>query len=157
MPLVPRALLCALLLLCGTAMAHDYTLGAMHIVHPWTRATLGGAEVAGGYLKIENKDGAPDRLTGASADFSGRVEIHEMKTEDGVMKMRALPAGLELAPGSAVEFRPGAYHIMFTALKRPLKQGERVNASLTFEKAGTVEVEFVVEAAGAKGSEDHVH
>ena len=145
------------LLACAPASAHDYTLGALRIVHPWTRATLGGAQVAGGYLRIENKGSAADRLTGASVDFAGRAEIHEMKTEHGVMKMRALPEGLEIKPGASAEFKPGSYHVMFLDLKQPLRQGERVKAQLNFEKAGTVDVEFVVESAGVKESSDHVH
>ena len=139
------------------ALAHDYTLGPLHVVHPWARATLGGAEVAGGYMKVENKGGEPDRLVSASSEIAARVELHDMKVEDGIMKMQALKDGLAIAPGGTAEFKPGSYHVMFMGLKAPLKQGERFKATLVFEKAGKVEVEFAIDAAGAKEPAGHVH
>ena len=70
------------------------------------------------------------------------------------MTMRPLADGVAIAPGSKVEFKPGGYHIMFLELKQPLKQDERVKGTLTFEKAGPVEVEFKVEGMGARGGTD---
>lgn len=154
-----KSILAALALslaLGGTAFAHDYKLGALKIDHPWSRATPGGAKVAGGYLKIENTGTAADRLVSISAPtISGRTEIHEMATKDGVMTMRPLEGGVAIPAGAKVEFKPGGYHIMFMELKQPLKQGESVKGTLTFEKAGTVEVEFKVDAVGARGGGDH--
>lgn len=66
------------------------------------------------------------------------------------MKMRPLPNGLEIKPGETVEFKPDSYHAMFVGLKQPLKQGDHVKGTLTFEKAGALEVEFTVESIGAK-------
>ncbi|HEV7257590.1 MAG TPA: copper chaperone PCu(A)C [Bosea sp. (in: a-proteobacteria)] len=139
----------------GAALAHDYKAGALKIDHPWSRATPGGAKVGGGYLTIENTGTSADRLVSISAPaISGRAEIHEMAVNNGVMTMRLLESGVAIAPGSKVEFKPGGYHIMFLELKQPLKQGEGVKGTLTFEKAGPVEVEFKVEAVGARGSSD---
>jgi copper(I)-binding protein len=132
------------------ARAHDVQQGPIRIEQPWTRATPGGAKVAGGFLKITNTGTTPDRLVSATAEVSGVVEIHEMKMVDGVMKMRALGDGLVLAPGQTVELKPGGYHLMFMDLKAPVVQDKPVKARLVFEKAGAVEVAFTVAPVGAK-------
>jgi hypothetical protein len=134
--------------LASTAHAHDYKVGALVVDHPWTRATPKGAAVAGGYVKITNTGSTADRLTGGSADVSRKFEVHEMSMDGGVMKMRELKDGLEIPPGATVELKPGSYHIMMMNLSRPLAKGDKVKASLTFEKAGKVDVEFAVEALG---------
>ncbi|PZU94279.1 MAG: hypothetical protein DI527_03540 [Chelatococcus sp.] len=145
--------LAALLLAATPAFAHGFKLGPLTIGHPWSRATPPGAKVGGGYLSVENTGTTADRLVSVSAPFAGRTEIHEMAVKDGVMTMRPLKDGVEIAPGAKVEFKPGGYHIMFMELKEPLKQGERRKGTLTFEKAGSVEVEFAVDAIGGKGGE----
>jgi len=137
--------------------AHGYKLGTLEIDHPWTRATPKGAPVAGGYLKITNKGAAPDRLIGGSFPGAGRFEIHEMKLNDGVMQMRPLSGGLVIKPGETVEFKPGSFHLMFLELKAPLEQGTMVKGTLSFEKAGTIEVEYKVEAIGGAPAEHHGH
>jgi periplasmic copper chaperone A len=138
--------------LAQDALAHDYKLGALKIGHPWSRATPAGAKVGGGYLSIENTGAEPDRLVSASASVAGRVEVHEMAVTNGVMTMRPLEAGIVVPPGGKVELKPGGFHIMFMDLKQPLKQDERLKGTLVFEKAGTVEVEFKVEAVGARAA-----
>jgi copper(I)-binding protein len=137
------------------ARAEDYKIGNLQISQPWTRATPKGAAVAGGYLKITNTGTTPDRLLGGATEVAKRFEVHEMSMDNGVMKMRELKSGLEIPPGATVELKPGSYHIMMQELARPLAKGQRVKASLTFEKAGKGEVEFAVEAIGASagGSE----
>ena len=146
-----KSMLLAALLVFGAnaASAHEFKVGNLHIGHPWSRATPKGAKLAAGYLKITNNGSVADRLIGGSADFSGRFEIHEMKDEGGVMKMRALPNGIEIKPGETVELKPGGYHLMFPDLKQPLEQGKKVKGTLKFEKAGSVDVEYAVEAMGA--------
>lgn len=132
----------------SAAGATDYKAGPLEIGQPWTRVTPKNAPVAGGYLKITNTGTTPDRLVGGSAEVAKRFEIHEMKMDGGVMKMRELKDGLEIAPGATVELKPGSYHIMMMNLSRPLAKGDRIKGSLTFEKAGKVDVEFAVEALG---------
>ena len=106
----------------------------------WSRATPGGAKIAGGYLTIENKGSAPDLLIGGSGDFAGKVEVHEMAMNNGVMTMRALDKGLAIEPGKTVKLAPGGYHLMLMDLKSPLKQGDKVPLTLEFEKAGKVKL-----------------
>ena len=117
---------------------------------PWARATPKGAEVGGGYLTIENKGATPDRLTGGTADFAA-VEVHQMKSVNGVMEMRAVTGGLEIPAHGSVALSPGGYHLMFTHLKRPLIKGQTIKATLDFAHAGAVPVEFKVMGIGAAG------
>lgn len=157
----PRIAIAVLLALVpAVALGHDYKAGDLAIDHPWSRATPQGAQVAGGYLKITNGGQATDRLVGGSADVATRIEVHEMSMDQGVMKMRELKTGLEVKPGASVELKPGGLHLMFMGLKRPFAKGERVKATLQFEKAGKVDVEFTVEAIGgppAKQQHQHKH
>ena len=150
-----KSILLAAILAFGVsaASAHEYKAGSIEIKHPWSRATPKGSEVAGGYMKLINTGTEPDRLIGGSTAGAGKFEIHEMAMEGSVMKMRMLPKGVEIKPGQTVEFKPGSYHLMFVGLKQPFEKGKRVKGTLQFEKAGTVDVEYVVEAVG--GSPDH--
>ena len=143
----------------ASAGADTFKVGSITVEAPWMRATPAGAKVAGGYLKVTNNGATADKLVGATTDIAGRVEIHEMAMNNGVMQMRPQDAGLELKPGQSVELKPGGFHVMFMDLKRQLKQNETVKATLKFEKAGTVEVTFKVGAVGASsgGSTPHHH
>jgi len=137
--------------LIGPAQADDIMVGSLKISAPWARATPKGASVGGGYMTIINMGTTPDRLIGGASDISARVEIHEMSMDGGVMKMRMLTSGLEIKPGQTVEFKPGGYHVMFLGLKEGLEEGQQVKATLTFEKAGKVDVTFAVAGVGAQG------
>ncbi|MDB5503579.1 MAG: copper chaperone PCu(A)C [Tardiphaga sp.] len=136
--------------LAAPVHAEDVKSGNLVISQPWSRATPGGAKVAGGYLTIENKGTTPDRLLTGSTDFSKRLEIHEMATTNGVMTMRPMDGGVAIEPGKTVKFAPGGYHLMFLELNRALKQGDSVPVTLTFEKAGDVKVSFSVAGVGAQ-------
>lgn len=147
-----------LLLACvPDVFAHEFKVGDLEIEHPWSRATPPGAKVAGGYFTVVNKGSAPDRLLSISSDISDKAELHEMGVKDGVMTMRPVSGGLEIPAGGKVALKPGAYHLMFTGLKRQPKQGEKFPATLTFEKAGSVKVEFAVEGMGETGDMDMDH
>src|SRR6202795_4793783 len=133
------------------ACAQEVKAGDIVITQAWSRATPGGAKVAGGYLTIENKGSAPDRLIGGSADVADKVQVHEMATNNGVMTMRPLDTGLSIEPGKTVKLAPGGYHLMLFDLKTPLKQGDKVPVTLEFEKAGKVKLSLDVEGVGAQG------
>lgn len=137
-------------LFAAPANAQEVKAGDLVITQPWSRATPGGAKVAGGYLTIENKGSAPDRLVGGSADIAGKFEVHEMAMNNGVMTMRPLDKGLVIEPGKTVKLAPGGYHMMLMDLKGPLKQGDKVPLTLQFEKAGKVTVSLDVQGVGAQ-------
>ena len=129
--------------------AADYDVGSIHITAPWARATPKGASSGAAYLTVTNKGGAPDRMSCVSSDVSSRCEIHTMTMDNGVMKMRPVEGGLEIKPGETVTLKPSSFHVMLTGLKEPLEQGKTAEATLQFEKAGTVKVDFPIMAIGA--------
>jgi periplasmic copper chaperone A len=135
--------------LSSGAIALDYKVGALEIDSPWSRAVPKGAKVAVGYMTIKNTGTEPDRLVSGATPVAGGFMVHEMTMDNGVMKMRPLASGLEIKPGETVELKPGSFHIMMTDLKQPIQRGKPFTATLKFEKAGNVNVDFVVEAAGA--------
>ncbi len=149
-----RAIACVTLLSCGLvtpATAEEIKAGDLVITQAWSRATPGGAKVAGGYLTIENKGSVADRLIGGSADIADKVQVHEMATSNGVMTMRQLDNGLTIEPGKTVKLAPGGYHLMMFDLKQPLRQGDKVPITLEFERAGKVMLSFDVRGIGAPG------
>jgi copper(I)-binding protein len=132
------------------ALAQETKVADIVIQKPWARATPKGADVGAGYLTVRNNGATPDRLTGGTADFA-TLEIHQMKMEGGVMKMEEIKEGLSIPAHGSVGLSPGGYHLMFTHLTHPLNKGETVEATLSFEHAGAVEVHFPVMAVGASG------
>lgn len=139
-----------LVALSGNALAHSYKLGALEIGHPWSRATVPGAKVAAGYLTVKNTGSEDDKLVSVTGEIVPKAEIHQMSMDNGVMTMRPVEGGLPVPAGGTLELSPDGYHIMFMGLTSPIKEGARFKGTLTFEKAGTVDVEFAVEAMGAE-------
>ena len=155
-----RAALAAAILVVTPAFAHNGVthLGPINISLPFTRATLPNAPVAGGFLTIENTGTEPDRLISAASDIADDTQIHEMAMQGDVMKMRPLAEGLEIPAGETVVLAPGGFHIMFMGLKQALVEGETITVTLTFEKAGTVDVLLPIEAAAADApTAEHAH
>lgn len=132
------------------AAGPSFTSGAVTVEQPWSRATPRGADMAVGYLTIRNTGDAPDRLVSASSDIAGRVGPHSMVMTNGIMQMRPLPDGIAIPPHGSVVLAPNGDHLMFEALKRPLRAEETFPATLIFEKAGAVPVTFMVESIGAR-------
>jgi copper(I)-binding protein len=125
-------------------LGHDFKVGDIEIGHPWSRATPEGARVAAGYVVIKNHGSA-------TGEIAGRTEIHEMAVDaQGVMTMRRLAEGLEIPASGQAELKPGSLHIMFLDLQRGAKEGETFKGMLSFEKAGSVEVEYAVQAMGSR-------
>ena len=140
---------CILSIAAGAAAAQEFKAGSLEIDQPWSRATPKGAKVGAGYLTIKNTGTTPDRLVSGTSPVAGKFEIHEMSMDKGVMKMRPVPEGVEIKPGETVELKPSSFHFMIMDLKQPIVRGKPFKASLMFEKAGPVEVEFEVVAPGA--------
>jgi periplasmic copper chaperone A len=129
------------------------TTNAIKIEDAYTRATVPGQQVAGGFMKIENK-GATDQLISASSPVAGEVQLHEMAMDGNVMKMRQVK-DIAIPAGGAVELKPGGLHLMFMNIKAPLTAGETVPVKLKFAKAGDVEVKMPVNAMGNSGAMKH--
>ena len=131
------------------SFAHDYKIGSIEIVQPWSRATPSTAPSGGGFLTLTNKGDVPDRLVAIESPAAKQTEIHEMKMDGAVMRMRELENGVVLPPGQTIELKPGGYHVMFMGLKAPFVKDQKVSATLVFEKAGRIDIEFQVDALGA--------
>lgn len=155
MRLLPRLALIAALAVAPivapslNVRAHDYTAGALKIDHPWARATPGAITTGAVYLSVTATGDTPDRLIAASTPRAAKAELHTQIMDGDVMKMRALSA-IEINPGEPAVLKPGSLHIMLVGLTAPLRQKDRFPLTLTFEKAGKIEVEVAVESAGAR-------
>jgi copper(I)-binding protein len=123
----------------------------------WVRATVHGQKATGAFMKITAKDNT--KLVSASSPAAGVGEIHEMKMDKDVMKMAALPNGLDLPAGKTVELKPGSYHVMLMDLKAPLAADSTVPVTLTFQDAKgnktTQELKLPVKAMAAPSEHKH--
>ncbi|CAO3435714.1 copper chaperone PCu(A)C [Azospirillum endophyticum] len=140
----------------GPALAHSYKAGPIEIGHPWARATAPSAPNGGAYLSLTNTGTTEDHLVSASTPVAEKAELHTHLNENGVMKMREVPP-IAIAPGQEVKLAPGGLHIMLLGLKHPLEKGARIPLTLRFEKAGAVDVEIAVEAAGQSAPQAEGH
>lgn len=154
-----RAALAAALLLVTPALAHNGVvhLGPLNLSAPFTRATLPNAPVGGGFLTIENTGTEADRLISVSSDVAGATQVHTMVMEGDVMKMRQLTEGLEIPAGETVVLAPGGAHVMFMGLNQAFVEGQTVTVTLTFEKAGTVELVLPVLGTAADDAGHGTH
>jgi len=143
----------------GTTHAHGdatapTTLGALELDGAYVRAMLPGQPVGGGFVMIKNGGGDDDRLVSASSPAAGAVELHEMAMQGEVMKMRKLNDGIPVPAGETVELKSGGLHLMFMQVKTPFQEGDTVPVTLTFEKAGSIELTLPVKSA-APGGHSH--
>ena len=130
--------------LTGAAFANEYKVGDLVIDHPYARSTPPFSPVGGGFMTITNNGKEADRLISGTSTFADTVEIHEMVMVEGVMKMNQLESGLEIPAGETVTLKPGSYHLMFIGLQEQLKPDEKRKGLVKFEKAGDIEIEFIV-------------
>ena len=120
---------------CVTGLAFTSWAQAQNVEvqNAWARATVQGQKASGAFMTLTAQ--TPGRLVSVSSPVAGVAEVHEMKMEGDVMKMRALANGLELPAGKPVELKPGGYHVMLMDLKGPVKAGDVVPIQLTIETA----------------------
>jgi len=138
----------SVLLALGTALstAQSGARDSLRIEHPYARPTPPGARTGGAYLTIDNRGNEPDRLLGVATPAAGAAEIHSMTMEGNMMRMRAV-AAVDIPARATTALKPGGYHVMLMDLKRPLVVGETFPLTLTFAKAGKIDVTARVEAA----------
>ncbi len=150
------AFMCSVLLGMSHASADAMKNHGIMIEDSWARATAGPAKAGAAYLTIANMGHDTDRLVAVKSDLANRTEIHNHLMEDGVMKMRHVQA-VEVSPGTPIVLQPGGLHIMFMGLNKPFIKDEVLPLTLVFEKAGEVDVEFVVQGVGAKSKQHDGH
>ncbi len=139
-----------------TSSAHDYNVGALKIDHPWARATPGAITTGAAYLTVTAQGQEPDRLIAVETPRAAKAELHTMILDGDIMKMRQVSA-IEINPGEPTVLKPGGLHIMLVGLKAPLREKDRFPMTLTFEKAGKIEVQIAVESAGARDAGHDTH
>lgn len=133
----------------ATGMAADpVNLDALRLIMPWTRATPPGATTGAVFVEIRNTGDEPDWLIAADSAGAGMAGIHETTMTNGVMKMRRIDR-VEIPAGGSILLKPGGLHIMLVRLAAPLRKGATVSVSLTFEKAGRVELAVPIAELGA--------
>ncbi|PQJ43003.1 copper resistance protein CopZ [Vibrio campbellii] len=143
-------------MLSPLSLAHEYEAGKIHIDHPWSREAPPNAPVIGGFFQLSNLGDADDALIAASTPIADRVEIHTHTKEDGMMKMMKIDE-VVVEPQQKVEFKPGGFHLMIFNPTQTLKEGDRFPVTLTFKKAGKVEVEMAVEKKDHMEKHTHHH
>ena len=132
------------------------TVGSLELSDAYSRATAPNAPVGGGYLTITNTGTSDDRLIGATTPAAGVVQLHEMKMDGDVMKMTEQSDGIVIPAGETVTLAPGGLHLMFMQLTDRLIEGESLPVTLTFEQAGSVEIDLAIGSPSARGpAEDH--
>lgn len=148
---IGSAAACLVLALLGTtlpAQAHEQRAGDIVLSHAWAPATPGGARSAAGYVLIENTGGEPERLLGIASRIAEVAELHQMSMENDVMKMA--PTGvLEIPAGGSVKLKPHGLHVMLMGLRVPLAEGDTFILTMTFERAGSIDLQVVVQSAGS--------
>ncbi|MEZ5758654.1 MAG: copper chaperone PCu(A)C [Emcibacteraceae bacterium] len=107
------------------------------ISNEWARPILVAGRPGGAYFKIENNGDEADRLVSVTSTISPRLEIHEHTMKDGVMKMSQVEF-IEVGPEETVELKPGGYHIMIFDTATQYKEGDQIDLTLHFEKAGAI-------------------
>ena len=143
-----RALLFTLALAALPAWAQ------VQIENAWIRPTAPGAKVAAGYMVMKNSGTAADKLVSASSSAAEKVETHVTMKDGEILRMREVK-GYDIPAKGAFELKPGGAHLMFVNIKTPLAQGQKVQATLRFEKAGEQKVEFIVGQPAA--AQEHKH
>jgi periplasmic copper chaperone A len=143
------------LMLATPALAHGVTVGDLEIIHPHIPQPAASAKAAGGFMAISNNGSEPDRLIGIETGIAARAEVHESRVDaNGVGTMAHVDA-VEIPPGATVNLEHGGYHIMLMGLTGPLVEGEMHKATLIFERAGRVEIEFMIDPPAGMGEMDH--
>ena len=128
----------------ATSDAHEFALKELYVGHPYAKATPPGARSGGAFFTLENRGAQGDRLIAVASPVAAAAEMHAMAMDGNVMRMRAVRE-IEIPAGAKVALQPGGLHVMLLDLKQPLAVGERIPLTLTFARAGTVDVIVDVE------------
>ena len=126
------------------ALADDIKFKQLEIDDAWIKETPPNHPMTGGYFKIENDGNTADVLISVSANFAMKSEIHEMKMEGDVMKMRPLENGLVIPADGEVYLKPGGYHLMFMKLNQQMIPMDVHQVTLTFKNSGSITIPMTV-------------
>lgn len=151
------SLVIASLLLAGAASAHDLKTGDLHIIHPHISDPLPSAQSAAGYMAISNDGDEPERLMGVVTPFAEASMMHTtILGDDGVARMRPMP-DLIIPAGETILMEPGGIHVMMMGLTGTADAGDMIPATLYFENAGQIQIEFMVDPANGDEMDHSQH
>ena len=146
-------------LLLSSLMVSSAWAQNVSVQSAWARATVQGQKATGAFMTLTAKTATT--LVGVSTSVAGVAEVHEMKMDNNVMQMRALPDGLALPAGKAVALQPGGYHVMLMDLKLPLQKDTTIPLTLRFKDAKGVEssldIKLPVSQVAPAGGQKHQH
>ena len=141
----------------NSSNSHDYYFGKLTIDHPYIFETMPGAKVAAGYMIITNKGKKSDFLVGGETAFANKMEFHQMKMVDGIMRMKSLENGIEIPAGESVKLEPKGYHIMFMGINSKLIKNSKEKVLLNFKNTGKIIVEFNIESMDHKNNTEEMN
>ena len=138
------------------AVAPSQVQGGIAVQNAWVRPTVGEQDATGAYLTITSQE--PLALVGVATPAAETAEVHEMKMDGDIMRMR-MAERIEIKAGEALELKPGGYHLMLMALTAPIQAGQEIELSLQFEKADGSKIEMPVKAVAGQnaGGAGHHH
>ena len=152
-----KSLICTLLL--SSLMVSSAWAQNVSVQSAWARATVQGQKATGAFMTLTSK--SDTRLVGVSTSVAGVAEVHEMKMDNNVMQMRALPDGLALPAGKAVALQPGGFHVMLMDLKLPLQKDTIIPMTLRFKDAkglqSSLDIKVPVSQVAPAGAKAHQH
>ncbi len=151
-----RVLLFAASLLVSLSVFAAKPASTVQVVEAWARATPAVAPVAAGYLTLVNHANAPDRLLRVDSTVAKRVEIHMMRNDGGIMRMRQITDGLVIPAHGTLQLQPGGDHLMLIDPAHALIAGDHFEATLVLQRAGALKVTFEVRPMDA-GTHAHSH
>lgn len=141
-----KSLSLALTLMIGLVTAAAAQTPAIQVDQPWARASAGKTGAV--YMTIKNSGSSDDQLIAVATPAADRAQMHIEINDNGVMKMRPISA-IDVKASSSVTLAPGGLHVMLVGLKQPLTEGQRFPLTLTFAKAGKIDVTVITAKAGA--------
>lgn len=139
--------------LSGTRKSTTYTVGKLVISDPWARGESEASPECGGFFVVANKGETADRLVSAISKVAERIEFHAIKVVGADIKMRRLADGLRIPADTTLTLKPRGYHLLMLGLRTSLAKGATLPVTLVFDKAGSVDIELVIRAAGPVGNE----
>lgn len=150
-PVAIAAFILAMASAAAVSQTAEYTLESLSVLQPWTRATAPSQKAGGVFLRIDNSGDQPDRLIAVESDMADVTSLHATIRDGDVMKMRAVEGGVEVPANGHVDLMPGGTHVMLIGLRERLVKDTTIPLTLVFERAGRLQINAVVEAAGSRG------
>lgn len=137
------------------AQTNDKSVPMPTVSDVWVKPTIPGGSVSAAYMQI--KSATPVKLVKAESSVAGIVEIHDMKMNHGVMEMKALET-VDVEPGKVVRLAPGGMHVMLMNVKKPIRKGDKVRLTLTFEDVRKKQIVVKLDATARENfADDHQH